>query len=253
MRARPNIPMSTARAELKAAIAAKFARDNGLSYEPSQISVNVGGKHTLFNALVATVEAGRRGDRARALLGLLSRHRAILRRHAGDRRRRARRRATRSRPSSSMRRSRPATKWLILNSPSNPTGAAYTEAELKRAGRGAAAPPARVGDGGRYVRTYHLRRFRLRDDRAGRARALRAHADGERLLEGLFDDRLAHRLRRRPGAAHQGDVEAAVAVDLQPLLDRAGGGGGGAQRGRRISSSSAMRRSSGGAIWSAGC
>src|ERR1051325_7487205 len=45
-------------AELKAAIAAKFKRDNGLDYQPSQISVNVGGKHTLFNALVATVEAG---------------------------------------------------------------------------------------------------------------------------------------------------------------------------------------------------
>ena len=43
--------------ELKAAIVAKFARENGLTYEPSQISVNSGGKHTLFNALVATVEA----------------------------------------------------------------------------------------------------------------------------------------------------------------------------------------------------
>ena len=45
-------------AELKAAIAGKFKRDNGLTYEASQISVNVGGKHTLFNALVATIDAG---------------------------------------------------------------------------------------------------------------------------------------------------------------------------------------------------
>ena len=45
-------------AELKAAIKAKFKRDNGLDYEANQISVNVGGKHTLFNALVATVEPG---------------------------------------------------------------------------------------------------------------------------------------------------------------------------------------------------
>ena len=45
-------------AELKAAIAAKFKRDNGLDYTPAQISVNVGGKHTLFNALVATVGPG---------------------------------------------------------------------------------------------------------------------------------------------------------------------------------------------------
>src|SRR3546814_16072419 len=45
-------------AELKAAIAAKFKRDNGLIYESSQVSVNSGGTHTLFNALVATVDAG---------------------------------------------------------------------------------------------------------------------------------------------------------------------------------------------------
>ncbi len=45
-------------AELKEAIVAKFARDNHLTYTPDQISVNVGGKHTLFNALVATVQAG---------------------------------------------------------------------------------------------------------------------------------------------------------------------------------------------------
>ena len=45
-------------AELKDAIAAKFKRDNGLDYTPAQITVNVGGKHTLFNAIVATVDAG---------------------------------------------------------------------------------------------------------------------------------------------------------------------------------------------------
>ena len=45
-------------AELKEAIVAKFKRDNGLTYAADQISVNVGGKHTLFNALVATVGPG---------------------------------------------------------------------------------------------------------------------------------------------------------------------------------------------------
>ena len=44
--------------ELKAAIIAKFKRDNGLDFAPDQITVNVGGKHTLFNAMVATVDAG---------------------------------------------------------------------------------------------------------------------------------------------------------------------------------------------------
>ena len=43
--------------ELKAAIIAKFKRDNGIDYTPAQITVNVGGKQTLFNALVATIDA----------------------------------------------------------------------------------------------------------------------------------------------------------------------------------------------------
>ena len=43
---------------LKDAIRGKFRRDNGLDYGLDQITVNVGGKHTLFNALVATVDPG---------------------------------------------------------------------------------------------------------------------------------------------------------------------------------------------------
>ena len=45
-------------ADVKEAVAFKFKRDNGLIYKRSQISVNSGGKHTLFNALVATVDVG---------------------------------------------------------------------------------------------------------------------------------------------------------------------------------------------------
>src|SRR3546814_6189385 len=45
-------------AELKQAIVDKFKRDNGLAYEANQITVNVGGKHTLFNAMVATLDPG---------------------------------------------------------------------------------------------------------------------------------------------------------------------------------------------------
>ena len=44
--------------ELKAAIARKFKRENGLDYKPSQISVGAGGKQVLFNALMATLNPG---------------------------------------------------------------------------------------------------------------------------------------------------------------------------------------------------
>ncbi len=120
-------------AELKAAIAAKFKRDNGLSYEAGQISVNVGGKHTLFNALVATVEAGDEviipapywvsypdivqycgGTPVIVAAGAAQNYKIA--------------------PEQLEAAITPRTKWLILNSPSNPTGAAYTAAELKALG-----------------------------------------------------------------------------------------------------------------------
>src|SRR5438046_2976623 len=44
--------------ELKAAIARKFKRENGLDYKPSQITVGTGGKQVLYNALVATLDPG---------------------------------------------------------------------------------------------------------------------------------------------------------------------------------------------------
>src|SRR6187549_1986497 len=44
--------------ELKAAVAAKFKRENGLDYKPSQISIGTGGKQVLYNALMATLNPG---------------------------------------------------------------------------------------------------------------------------------------------------------------------------------------------------
>ena len=78
--------------ELRRAIAAKFARENRLDYAPDQVIVSTGGKQVLFNALLATVEPGRRGDHPGALLGQLPRHGGARRRHPGGGARRARRR-----------------------------------------------------------------------------------------------------------------------------------------------------------------
>ena len=60
--------------ELKAAVSRKFKRENGLDYKPSQIIVGTGGKQVLYNALMATLNPGRRGDHPGALLGELSGH-----------------------------------------------------------------------------------------------------------------------------------------------------------------------------------
>ena len=116
--------------ELKKAICVKFKRDNDLDYKPSQISVGTGGKQVLFNALMATVNSGDevivpapywvsypdivmlaggtpvivQGDPAKGFkLQAADLEKAIT----------------------------PKTKWLILNSPSNPSGAAYSHSEMK--------------------------------------------------------------------------------------------------------------------------
>ncbi|MEN3748627.1 pyridoxal phosphate-dependent aminotransferase [Sphingomonas sp. HF-S3] len=120
-------------AELKAAIVAKFKRDNGLDYTTQQISVNVGGKHTLFNALVATVEAG---DEVIVPAPYWVSYPDIVQFAGGtpvfiqagaDQN-------YKITPAQLDAAITPRTKWLVLNSPSNPTGAAYSADELKALG-----------------------------------------------------------------------------------------------------------------------
>ncbi|MDB5689065.1 MAG: aminotransferase [Sphingomonas bacterium] len=116
--------------ELKAAIAAKFKRDNGLDYTPAQISVNVGGKHTLFNALVATLDPG---DEVVIpapywvsypdIVSFCDGVPVFIEAGAAQN--------YKITPEQLDAAITPRTKWVLLNSPSNPTGAAYTETELK--------------------------------------------------------------------------------------------------------------------------
>ena len=150
-------------------------------------------------------EPRRRGGDPRALLGELSGHGAAGRRRAALRADHARRPASRCRPPTSRRRSRRRPAGCILNSPSNPSGAAYTKRRAAGRGRRAAAPPAGLDPDRRHVRAPGVRRLRVLHHRPGRAGALRAHADHERGLQGLRHDRLADRLRRRARAADQGD------------------------------------------------
>jgi aspartate aminotransferase len=118
---------------LKQAIAAKFKRDNGLDYTTDQISVNVGGKHTLFNALVATVEAG---DEVIVPAPYWVSYPDIVQYCGGTPVFIAAGPAQGYKITAEQLDAAisPRTKWLILNSPSNPTGAAYSAAELKALG-----------------------------------------------------------------------------------------------------------------------
>ena len=116
--------------ELKAAICKKFKRENGLDYKPSQVSVGTGGKQVLFNALVATLNPG---DEVIIPAPYWVSYPDIVL-FAGAKPVAVETRLEdgfKMKPAALERAITPKTKWLIFNSPSNPSGAAYTRAELK--------------------------------------------------------------------------------------------------------------------------
>lgn len=117
--------------ELKRAVCEKFKRDNGLDYAPDQVSISTGGKQVLFNALVATLNAGDEviipapywvsypdmvligGGTPVPVETTLDNNFKL----------------TAAELEAAI---TPKTKWLIFNSPSNPTGAGYSRDELKQ-------------------------------------------------------------------------------------------------------------------------
>ncbi len=116
--------------ELKQAIAGKFLRDNGLSYKPDQITVGAGGKQVIYNAILASVEAGDEVIVPAPYwvsypdIVLLAEGTPVVVPCGQNNR-------FKLRPEDLEAAITPKTKWLILNSPSNPTGAAYDRDEMK--------------------------------------------------------------------------------------------------------------------------
>jgi aspartate aminotransferase len=116
--------------ELKQAICKKFFRENALEYHPSQISVGTGGKQTLFNALMATLNAGDEVIIPAPYwvsypdMVLLAGGTPVI--VATDVKDNYKLTAKALRAAITAN-----TKWFIFNSPSNPTGAGYSAPELK--------------------------------------------------------------------------------------------------------------------------
>ena len=214
---------------LREAIAAKFKRENGLDYKPSDTIVGTGGKQILYNAFLVTMN---KGDEViipapywvsyPEMVAINWGEPVIVPTKLEQ--------GFKLKPEDLERAITPRTKWVILNSPSNPSGAAYTRDELK---------------GLTDVLMRHPHVWVLTDDMyehlvygdfkfttpAQIEPGLEASdADHERRIQGLRHDRLAHRLRRRPGRAHQGDGHGAGPADIRGLHDRAMGVGRGADR-----------------------
>jgi aspartate aminotransferase len=115
--------------ELKDAVAAKFARENGLTYARDQINVSPGGKPVIFNALMATLNPG---DEVVIPAPYWVSYPDMATLAGGEPRFVPTRAETgfKVEPAALEAAITPRTRWLILNSPSNPSGAAYTRPEL---------------------------------------------------------------------------------------------------------------------------
>ncbi|MCK0139179.1 pyridoxal phosphate-dependent aminotransferase [Aliiroseovarius sp. F47248L] len=116
--------------ELKQAICDKFKRENGLNYAPNQISVGTGGKQILYNALMATLNPGDEVIIPAPYwvsypdMVLLAGGEPVVVECPIET-------GFRMTPEQLEAAITPKTKWLIFNSPSNPTGAGYTRDQLK--------------------------------------------------------------------------------------------------------------------------
>lgn len=117
-------------AGLKAAIAAKFERENGLTFSASEVIGGAGAKQLIFNALLATVSSG---DEVIVpaphwvsypdMIAVAEGEAVIAPCHERD--------GWKLRPGTLEAAITDRTRWLILNSPNNPTGAVYSQAEMK--------------------------------------------------------------------------------------------------------------------------
>ncbi|QIE41982.1 pyridoxal phosphate-dependent aminotransferase [Meridianimarinicoccus aquatilis] len=116
--------------ELKNAICAKFKRDNGLDYTPDQVTVGTGGKQVLYNALIATLNPGDEVVIPAPYwvsypdMVLLAGGTPVAAEASSQT-------GYKLTPEQLEAAITPNTKWMIFNSPSNPTGAGYSWDELK--------------------------------------------------------------------------------------------------------------------------
>lgn len=116
--------------ELKDAIVRKFKRENGLDYTRAQVNVSPGGKAVIFNAFMATLSPGDEVIIPAPYwvsypdMALLCDARPVFIQTRIEQ-------GFKLQPEDLAEAITPRTKWVLLNSPSNPSGAAYTVAELK--------------------------------------------------------------------------------------------------------------------------
>ena len=182
--------------ELKDAIRLKLKRDNHLDYEPAEIMASAGSKPAEYNLIASLFDEG---DEVIVPTPAWVSFVAMVQLSGAEPKLVACPESVGfllDPGAAAQARSRPRTRGIMLNSPSNPTGAVYQRGATRRDRARAGGVSRSVGDVGRRLRAYRLRRARpahLRDRAAPQA----ARARVQHAVEGLRDDRMAHRVRRR--------------------------------------------------------
>jgi aspartate aminotransferase len=116
--------------ELRAAVADKFRRDNGLDYQPGEIIVGTGGKQVIFNAFMCTIEPGDEVIVPTPYwvsypdIVLLADGKPVFVQCPPEK-------GFKLQAADLERAITPRTRWLVMNAPNNPSGAAYTRDEMK--------------------------------------------------------------------------------------------------------------------------
>ena len=116
--------------ELKEAVVAKFQRENGLTYKTSQVNVSPGGKPVIWNAMIATLQPG---DEVIVPTPYWVSYWDIVLLAGGEPKAvsTSAESGFKMKPEDLEAAITPRTRWILLNSPSNPSGAAYTKDELR--------------------------------------------------------------------------------------------------------------------------
>ena len=217
--------------ELRRAICAKLQRDNGLKYVPDEIVVSAGAKQAIYMALAVLVDPG---DEVLVpapywvsypeMIQLLDGVPVILPTDEST--------GFKITPEQLAAAITPRTVAIILNTPSNPTG--HRLRTLRAGGAGSRAGRARPAPHHRRdLRADPLRRGGACQPGRGEPEPARDDRRGQRRLQGVLHDRLAHRVpggSARLGRSGRGHAEPPLGEPLQHL---AGSDAGGAERRRR--------------------
>ena len=211
--------------ELKLAVVEKLRRDQGLTYDTSQVLISCGAKHTLYNLAQALYESGDEviipspywvsfpeqvllNDATPVLVPTEERHGfrltgELLARHVT-----------------------PRTKAVVINTPGNPTGSVYDRRTLEDIAKVALRHDLLIISDEIYEKLLY--------DGLTHVSIASPHRRGERRVQGLRDDRVEDRLRRgaeRPDHRHDDGAEP---EHVQPHIHRPEGSGCGAEPGRRV-------------------